>query len=251
MQKTVIAFIVAFHFLSFSSANSETLSSRNLPQRAPLPPQFLDAVKKKVDPEGKMTEAQRNMYALGAVYRDQMNKNNPEGVARVALQILQAYRLDVQRYANIAAHAAEAGDLSTAAQAAMKSYANIPDGRDVKIFKRDDGQLNYYYTDGRTGERIQKGVLTPKELAAHATGIAAGVFEKLIYESASLPLPPQPASAKRRLDPMIVFPDPDSHADSASSNPRGVPSAGNLPSINCVTMKEVYGTGSTTHCHAQ
>lgn len=81
-----------------------------------IPPQELDAVKKAVDPEGKMTEAQRNMMALGQVYQFQLNKGNPEGAQRAAFQVLQAYRLDAQRYASIAAHAAENGDLTTAAQ---------------------------------------------------------------------------------------------------------------------------------------
>ena len=149
-----------------------------------IPPQELDAVKKAVDPEGKMTEAQRNMMALGQVYQFQMNKGNPEGAQRAAFQVLQAYRLDAQRYASIAAHAAENGDLTTAAQAAVKAYANIPDGRDIAVFKDEDGKLNYSYTDAATGKTIVKGLLTPQQLAAQATGIAAGGFDKLILQAA-------------------------------------------------------------------
>lgn len=149
-----------------------------------IPPQELDAVKKAVDPEGKMTEAQRNMMALGQVYQFQLNKGNPEGAQRAAFQVLQAYRLDAQRYASIAAHAAENGDLNTAAQAAVKAYANIPDGRDIAVFKDEDGKLNYSYTDAATGKTIVKGLLTPQQLAAQATGIAAGGFDKLILQAA-------------------------------------------------------------------
>lgn len=149
-----------------------------------IPPQELDAVKKAVDPEGKMTEAQRNMMALGQVYQFQLNKGNPEGAQRAAFQVLQAYRLDAQRYASIAAHAAENGDLNTAAQAAVKAYANIPDGRDIAVFKDEDGKLNFSYTDAATGKTIVKGLLTPQQLAAQATGIAAGGFDKLILQAA-------------------------------------------------------------------
>jgi len=149
-----------------------------------IPPQELDAVKKAVDPEGKMTEAQRNMMALGQVYQFQINKGNPEGAQRAAFQVLQAYRLDAQRYASIAAHAAENGDLNTAAQAAVKAYANIPDGRDIAVFKDEDGKLNFSYTDAATGKTIVKGLLTPQQLAAQATGIAAGGFDKLILQAA-------------------------------------------------------------------
>jgi hypothetical protein len=149
-----------------------------------IPEQELEAVKKAVDPEGKMTEAQRNMMALGQVYQFQINKGNPEGAQRAAFQVLQAYRLDAQRYASIAAHAAENGDLTTAAQAAVKAYANIPDGRDIAVYKDEDGKLNYSYTDAATGKTIVKGLLTPQQLAAQATGIAAGGFDKLILQAA-------------------------------------------------------------------
>ena len=149
-----------------------------------IPPEELDAVKKAVDPQGKMTEAQRNMMALGQVYQFQMSKGNPEGAQRAAFQVLQAYRLDAQRYASIAAHAAENGDLDTAARAAVKAYANIPDGRDIAVFKDEDGKLNYSYTDAATGKTIVKGLLTPQQLASQATGIAAGGFDKLILQAA-------------------------------------------------------------------
>ncbi len=122
--------------------------------------------------------------ALGQVYQFQMNKGNPEGAQRAAFQVLQAYRLDAQRYASIAAHAAENGDLTTAAQAAVKAYANIPDGRDIAVFKDEDGKLNFSYTDAATGKTIVKGLLTPQQLAAQATGIAAGGFDKLILQAA-------------------------------------------------------------------
>lgn len=149
-----------------------------------IPEQELEAVKKAVDPEGKMTEAQRNMMALGQVYQFQINKGNPEGAQRAAFQVLQAYRLDAQRYASIAAHAAQEGDLDTAARAAVKAYANIPDGRDIAVYKNDDGKLNYSYTDAATGKTIVKGLLTPQQLAAQATGIASGSFDKLILQAA-------------------------------------------------------------------
>lgn len=149
-----------------------------------LPPQELDKVKKAVDPDGKLSEAQRNMAALGAVFQYQMNRGNPEGAQRAAFQVLQAYRLDSMRYASIAAHAAENGNLDLAAQAAVKAYANIPDGNDIHLSKGDDGRIMFTYTDGATGKVIQKGLVTPQELAAQATGLAKSGFDKAILSAA-------------------------------------------------------------------
>jgi hypothetical protein len=149
-----------------------------------LPPAELDKVKKAVDPDSKLSEAQRNMAALGAVFQYQMNKGNPEGAQRAAFQVLQAYRLDSMRYAAIAAHAAQDGNIDLATQAAVKAYANIPDGNDIHLQKGEDGKIMFSYTDGATGKVIQKGLITPQQLAAQATGLAQDGFDKAILSAA-------------------------------------------------------------------
>jgi len=252
VSRAIIAVVITLQFSLFSSALGETLSLSQLPQRAPVPVKELDAVKKAVDPEGKMTDAQRNMFALGHIYHFQLGKGNSEGVARVALQLLQLYRLETIRYASIAAHAAQEGDLDPAARAAVKAYANIPDGRDIAVYKDEDGKLNYSYTDASTGKTIAKGLLTPQQLAAQATGIAPAVFEKLIYESASLPLSESESANRkalleqRRLILNGGFSDRDDLGDLSPA-----PSHRSPPSFDCVTMNEVFGSGSTTHCTPQ
>ncbi len=142
------------------------------------------AVKKSIDPQGKLSEAQRNIAALGSVYQYQMNKGNPEGAQRIAFQMLQHYRAASQRYAAIAAHAVEQGDLDLATKAAVQAYANVPDGRDLAIFKDEDGRLNYSYTDAQTGKTIAKGIATPQQLASSAMGLAQGGFDKALIAAA-------------------------------------------------------------------
>lgn len=146
----------------------------------------MEAAKKAVDPDGKLTEAQRNVAALGSVYQYQLNKGNPEGAQKIAFQMLQHYRAMSTRYAVIAAHAAKDGDLDTAAQAAVKSYANIPDGRDLEVHVNPDNpkQLVYSYTDSVTGNTIAKGLVTPQQLVASAMGMAQGGFDKAILMAA-------------------------------------------------------------------
>lgn len=165
--------------------NQQKLAAQQFAQgRGGLTDEEMAAAKKAVDPEGKLSEAQRNMAALGSVYQFQMNKGNPEGAQRVAFQMLQHYRVAAQRYAAIAAQAANSGDLELATKAAVKAYANIPDGRDVEIFKDDDGKLNFSYTDATTGKTIAKGLVTPQQLASSAMGIAQGGFDKALLIAA-------------------------------------------------------------------
>lgn len=145
----------------------------------------MQAARAAVDPEGKLTDSQRNMAALGSVYQFWANKGDDEKASKVAFQMLQHYRAATQRYAAIAAHAAESGNVDLATKAALKAYANVPDGRDIHIAPNPDDpkQLVYYYTDDK-GNEIAKGIATPQQLAASAMGLVTGGFDKAILSAA-------------------------------------------------------------------
>jgi hypothetical protein len=148
-----------------------------------LTEQEMQAAKQAVDPEGKLTDSQRNIAALGSVYQFWANKGEPEKAQRVAFQMLQYYRGATQRYAAIAAKAAEGGNMDLATKAALKAYANVPDGKDLEIMPNPDGGLMYTYTDSN-GDVIAKGVATPQQLAASAMGLAQGGFDKALLSAA-------------------------------------------------------------------
>jgi len=148
-----------------------------------LSEQEMSAAKQAVDPEGKLTESQRNVAALGSVYQFWANKGDPERARRVAFQMLQHYRSASQRYAAIAAKAAEGGNMDLATKAALKAYANVPDGKDLEIMANPDGGLMYTYTDAK-GDVIAKGVATPQQLVSSAMGLATGGFDKAILSAA-------------------------------------------------------------------
>lgn len=143
----------------------------------------MQAARQTVDPEGKLTDSQRNMAALGSVYQFWANKGEPEKAQRVAFQMLQYYRNASQRYAAIAAKAAEGGNVDLATKAALKAYANVPDGNDLELMPDPNGGILYRVT-GPKGEVITKGVATPQQLAASAMGLATGGFDKAILQAA-------------------------------------------------------------------
>jgi len=148
-----------------------------------LTEQEMAAAKQAVDPDGKLTESQRNMAALGSVYQFWANKGEPEKARRVAFQMMQYYRGAAQRYAAIAAKAAEGGNMDLATKAALKAYQNVPDGKDLEIMPNPDGGLMYTYTDEK-GDVIAKGVATPQQLASSAMGLATGGFDKALMTAA-------------------------------------------------------------------
>ncbi|HLL28957.1 MAG TPA: hypothetical protein VKT73_15075 [Xanthobacteraceae bacterium] len=145
-------------------------------------PKELEAIKNNIDPDKKMSEGQRNMAALGGVWQYYMEKGDPQKAQKVSAEILQYYKVSAQRYAAYGAVAAQNGDLDQAAKAAMMAYANIPDGRDLKVVV-DGDKFAYQYTD-ENGKLIKKGVATPEEMAAQAMGVARDGFEKFILDAA-------------------------------------------------------------------
>lgn len=148
-----------------------------------LTPQEMAAAKKAVDPDGKLTDSQRNMAALGSVYQYWANKGEPEKAQKVAFQMLQHFRMASQRYAAIAAHAAEQGNMDLATKAAVQAYANVPDGKDMNLTVNPDGRIMYHYTD-ENGKTINKGIATPQELASSAMGLARNGFDQAILSAA-------------------------------------------------------------------
>lgn len=159
--------------------------------------QEMEMARKAVDPEGKLSDSQRNMAALGSVYQFYANKGEPEKAQKVAFQMLQNFRLASQRYAALAAHAAEQGNMDLATKAAVKAYANVPDGRDMMIqYDPENKRVNYMYTD-ENGKTIKKGLATPEELASSAMGLARGGFDQAILSAAGQREEAQKATATK------------------------------------------------------
>lgn len=143
----------------------------------------MNAIYKKIDPNNEMGESERNLNAMSAIYQYKLRQGDAQGAQRAAFMMLQNYRVASQRYAAIAAAAAEHGDIDGAAKAAMKAYANIPDGKDLKIVKTPKG-LQYSFTDEQTGKVVSQGIASPQELAAAAMGVATKGFDQMLVAAA-------------------------------------------------------------------
>lgn len=140
----------------------------------------LAEVRKKIDPEGKMSESERNLASVAHVYDYYVRQGSPEKAQRAAATLVQTMRQVASRYQAIAAAAAEKGDVDGTLNALMKAHANIPDGRDLKVSKDKDGKITYSMVDTQSGKTVEKGVATPDELLRWASRGTMNSFDDAI-----------------------------------------------------------------------
>ena len=103
----------------------------------------------------------------------------PKKAEKVAFQMLQYYRNASQRYAAIAAKAAEGGNIDLATKAALKAYQNVPDGNDMHMERNEDGTL-----DVAVGDRIQALVVSTEGGITLSRRLARGVW-RIVAPNAS------------------------------------------------------------------
>lgn len=187
----------------------------------------MEKLRKQVDPEGKLGESEANLAALGAVYQFKMGRGDTDGAACTAFQMIQYHRQAQQRYAILAACAFQKGDLDTACPAAMKAYANVPVGKDVKFQKTPDGQLTYTYTDSSTGKLMMQGIENPDKLASAAMGFSEKGFDKALLATAEPEIVrrsvPGVVSEKSKALSRLPIDRPRAIADDAPANRALVP----------------------------
>ena len=145
-------------------------------------PMLSQAVLDKVDPKHQLTEGQRRFAALSAIWQYHNSKGEPEKAKRAAGAMLQQYRIDAGHYAALA-RAAENGKIDDAVHLATKAYANVPDGRGLKLENRN-GTIIATGTDEATGKTISKKVLSPQEFYGAISKIQPHDFDRAITEAA-------------------------------------------------------------------
>lgn len=153
------------------------------------PSQIMRQVLDKVDPEKKMAPGERNMMAMGTVYRYYMQRGDLKQAQEAAASMVQYYRQASQQYLALAQAAAENGDADAAAKAAMAAYANVPNGRDLTIEKGEDGMFTVSVTDAKTGKQIERKVMNPRDFAAAAMQFNPTTFDDEILNAAGQEAP--------------------------------------------------------------
>lgn len=144
------------------------------------PPDQVMAVQRIVDPEGKMSESHRNVAALAAIYGYHMNRGDTRSAQAAAASMLQSYRAMSNRYIALARAAQEGGNVNDAMQAVLKAYSYIPDGKDLKLTRNQDGTITLTQTDEETGDVVDRRITTPDEFVSMATRGSMNDFDSIL-----------------------------------------------------------------------
>jgi len=143
------------------------------------------AVHKKIDPNNQLSENARNMNAINSVYNFYNAAGDPAKAKSAAAQMLQYHRTAHSQYAAIAKAAFEGGNLDAATKALAKSYANIPDDKEVKFQADKDGNVRYTIIGGGPdGKNVEKGLMTPQQFGARLMKVGPADFDRHIITAA-------------------------------------------------------------------
>jgi hypothetical protein len=226
-------------FLAITSEHALAYSCMGV-QSAPLD---MERLRNAVDPKHELNDSDRNMAAIGAVYQFRMKQGDTDGAACAAFQMLQYYRGASSRYAALATVAAQKGDLDTATHAAMKAYANIPDGKIFQVQRTPDGKLSYTMTDMSTGKVTMQGIEPPDKLAAAAMDLGRGDFDKTLLAAAEPEIAARAAGGRS-----MVSGKPNAVLNRPPAPVFDMPIERSQKPMNCFTT-ELGGGMSTTNCN--
>lgn len=150
------------------------------------PQQMMRQVLDTIDPNRELPPAERNMKAMGTVYRYYMDRGDTEKAKEAAASMVQYYRQASQQFLGLAQAAAQDGRLDDAAKAAVAAYTNIPNGRDISINKDENGNYAVDVTDIKTGKSVHKQVVTPEQFGAAAMHFNPATFDEEIMRAAAI-----------------------------------------------------------------
>jgi hypothetical protein len=142
------------------------------PGAVAMSPQEVEAVKAKIDPDGKMPLHERNMKALGEIWKYYLGKNDLNSAHAAAAGMVENYQQMAAKYASLSAVAAQKGDMNSAIEAAIRAYAYVPNGGSIKL-KYDPGtkRISYEHT-AEDGKVTARGLVTPDEMGQKIMGLA-------------------------------------------------------------------------------
>ena len=140
-------------------------------------------VYKKIDPDNKLPESVRNLNAINSVYNFYMATNDPAKAKSAAAQMLQYYRTASSQYAALAKAAAGDGNMDAATKMFTKSYANVPDGQDAKLWVNKDGNIGYTIKN-QDGTETHKGIMSPQQFGSQLMHVQPTDFDQHLITAA-------------------------------------------------------------------
>lgn len=180
-----------------SAAHTQHLRGANAASQVDM-----DRIRKKVDPEGKMDESDRNMAAFSAVQQYYLKKNDPEAARAMSSSMVGYFRQQYDKNRMLASVAAEHGDIDKAIAYAQKSYVNVPDGMKLNVAMNEDGNYIYAVVDAKTGEpAMNPETVTPEVMLQKIQQGAQQTFNGLIASAAGMRQEKEAKPAKGPAEP--------------------------------------------------
>lgn len=152
--------------------------------RGAAPKSVIDQAYDIVDPDKELPEGERTMAALATVYNHYIKRGEPEKAKAAAASIVQHQRNMFQTYASIAKAAAEGGNMDGALEAAVRAYASVPDGNDLKAVKVGNDKYAIEVIDEATGKTTSKQVYSPQEIGGFIMNVSPASFDEFIMDAA-------------------------------------------------------------------
>jgi hypothetical protein len=164
-----------------------------------IDPKMMEQIYKKIDPKNELSESERTMKAMGSVWQYYVGKGDVDTAKKAATAMVGYYRGVFNMYKNFMKVAAENGDVDNTMKAALKAYANVPNGEHatVKEIEGKDGQprLQFSVVD-ENGKTVSGMIGTPPEILRMATDgryDADMDFDKLVASAAAARANPKAA----------------------------------------------------------
>lgn len=142
-----------------------------------------------------LTESERNMRALGVMFDYWTTRGEPDKAQAIAGSMLQYHRVLYGQYSAIAKAALKSGDPDKAVEAAVKAYAQIPDGRDITVTGDASNGWQFSYVNEETGKTISKKVMSPQQLTGMIMSMSPDDVDKFLVKAAGQDELPEPSAA--------------------------------------------------------
>ena len=158
-----------------------------------------EAVMARIDPNGVLTTAQRNIRGLENIYQFYMSRGEQEKADRAAASLIQYSSNMAAKYAALSVQAGRSGNVQKMAEFASKAYDYTPDGSTADGKVTADGKIAITQRDAETNKPIRQFTVTPQELLSSALGMTTkNEYWNRISEAAERHMGTKPTVAAQR-----------------------------------------------------